>query len=1013
MIKNKLNTKADTRTGVMGNNNGDTAATPSAGSAVSPTRRADQLPPSPFQSQEKRKVPNILDVDPFVGLSDVEVSSKLQQYGHNELPTQKHRKLFTIAIEVLKEPMFLMLVAAGLLYLLMGEPTDAMMLLFFVFVIMTITIVQEQRTERALDALRDLSSPRALVIRNGKHLRIPGREVVPGDIMVLAEGDRVPADAILRQSLNLTIDESLLTGESVPVRKAATKDAICNDKPGGDDLATVFSGTLVTAGQGLAEVTATGVSTELGKIGKSLESVKAEPTPLQGETNRLVRTFAIAGLLACVVVVVVYAVTRGGTGEDWNQGLLAGIAMAMAILPEEFPVVLTVFLALGAWRISRNQVLTRRMPAVETLGAATVLCVDKTGTLTQNVMTLRFLVTNEDHQLDLTTLVNPGTGASNEAHVGVDAAPSGVAASGSGADDWAVARAAAGINTGATADADDNADAETPSLPEKFHGLLEFPVLASKSDPFDPMERAIHRAGNTLLKNTEHLHPQWNLLKEYPLSPQLLAVSNVWHTEDTASTGLAIVASKGAPEAIADLCHMHPAQRDALAARVSGLAAEGIRVLGVAWGTVQADRLPLDHHDLELHFLGLLGLEDPLRPEVPDAVEECRTAGIRVVMITGDFPATATSVARQAGILRTDKMGAPATQGATSGRHNDAPTQVLSEGPPPLTAAHHSTSSTSVITGPELDHMSDDELAKRIGNVRVFARVVPEQKLRIVKALKAEGEVVAMTGDGVNDAPALKAAHIGIAMGGRGTDVAREAASLVLLDDDFASIVAAVRMGRRIFDNIRKAITFILAVHVPIAGLSIIPVFFGSWPLLLLPVHIVFLELIIDPSCSLIFEAEKAEKGLMSRPPRKSTERLFSSRTATIAILQGLGILVACLLVFQLTRHSQHSDEAARALTFTTLVISILGTIMVNRSWSKSIFETMRTPNRVTGWVTIGTLLFLAIVLFVPVAMDIFHFKPVHGVDLVYSVMAGLLAVMVFEVYKWVGRRRGKCLKLS
>jgi P-type Ca2+ transporter type 2C len=848
---------------------------------------------------------SILDLAGLPGLREEEAAARLQQEGPNELPTGKQRTLLAIAVEVAREPMFLMLVAAGALYLFMGEPTDASMLLGFVFVVMGITIVQERRTERALDALRDLSSPRALVVRGGAHRRIPGREVARGDLVVLAEGDRVPADGLLRRGINLAADESLLTGESVPVRKAPSPDAAALDPPGGDDLPSVFSGTLVTAGQGIVEVVATGPRSQLGRIGKALQQVVPEPTPLQRETGRLVRTFALVGLLACAVVVVAYAITRGGGAPAWKQGLLAGIAMAMATLPEEFPVVLTVFLALGAWRISRSGVLTRRMPAVETLGAATVLCVDKTGTLTQNQMTLRRLAFAAS-SIDLARLEGP--------------------------------------------------------LQEDAHALLENAILASRRDPFDPMERALQAAGDRLLGDGEHLHPGWSLVREYPLAPELLAVSQAWQTGNGDEV---LVASKGAPEAIADLCHLSPEERARLAREVAELASGGLRVLGVARGTALLAGLPQEHHDLELGFVGLLGLEDPLRPTVPAAVAECRAAGVRVVMITGDYPATAQSIARQAGL--------PGCE--------------------------------TVITGPELDGMSDEELARRIGDVQVFARVVPEQKLRLVNALKANHEVVAMTGDGVNDAPALKAAHIGIAMGGRGTDVAREAAALVLLNDDFSSIVAAVRLGRRIFDNIKKAIAFIIAVHVPIAGLSMLPVFFGDWPLLLLPVQIVFLELVIDPSCSLIFEAEGAEADVMRRPPRKPDERLFSRRTIALAALQGLSVLAACTGVFLLAR-VHHAPDAARALTFTTLVASFLVIILIDRSWSHSLVAMLRVRNTALRFVVGGTIVLLAVVLFVPFARKIFHFGPVHLADVGLSLATGAGCVLWAEVLKWFRGRR-------
>ena len=836
------------------------------------------------------------------GLTEEEAGRRLALEGPNELPSQKKRGLLTIALEVAREPMFIMLVAAGSLYFAMGEPADAALLLSFVFVVMTITIVQERRTERALDALRDLSSPRALIVRDGTSRRIPGREVVRGDLILLAEGDRVPADALLRWSTNLSADESLLTGESVPVRKRPSEDASALDRPGGDDLPSVFSGTLVTAGQGLAEVLATGLHTELGKIGKALQHLEPEATPLQRETGRLVRTFALVGLAACAIVVVAYAVTRGGTAGVWKEGLLAGIALAMATLPEEFPVVLTVFLALGAWRISRNRVLTRRMPAVETLGSATVLCVDKTGTLTVNQMALRRMVSPRGEIADL-----------------------------SGQD---------------------------VDLTGELKTLLKYSILASRSDPFDPMERALHQAGERFLGHTGRLGAGWSMVREFPLSPELLCVSQAWRRE---TDDQLVIASKGAPEAIADLCHLTEDQKATLEGQVAALASEGLRVLGVAHGRMPGAALPEEHHRLRLEFTGLLGLEDPLRPTVPAAVAECRTAGIRVVMITGDYPATAQSIARQAGLAN----------------------------------CH------DVISGPELDRMTDEELARRIRAVDVFARVVPEQKLRLVKALKANREVVAMTGDGVNDAPALKAAHIGVAMGGRGTDVAREAAALVLLDDDFSSIVAAVRLGRRIFDNIKKAIAFIFAVHVPIAGLSILPVFIPGWPLLLLPVHIVFLELIIDPACSLVFEAEAAEANVMRRPPRRPTDRLFSPKTIGLAILQGLSVLGVCVAVF-VTSTATHSPDAGRALAFTTLVVAFLVIILANRSWERTILGSLRAANPALWWVLLGASAFLAVVLTLPVARRLFHFASLHRGDLALSILAGLACLLWFDLLKLV-----------
>ena len=691
------------------------------------------------------------DVRSIMGLAESEAQQRLQAEGFNELPTSQKRSLPQIMLEVIREPMFLLLVACGSVYLLMGKEhlTDALMLLGFVFVVMAITIVQERRTERALEALRDLSSPRALVIRGGKQKRIAGREVVRGDIIILAEGDRVPADAVLRYSINLCANESLLTGESVAVRKSTLSDSVTEtSRPGGEDLPFVYSGTLITSGQGVAEVLATGAKTELGKIGKSLQSLEQEKTLLQRETGRLVRKLAIAGLSLCVVVVIVYGLTRGNSAISWENGLLVGLTMAMATLPEELPVVLTIFLALGAWRISQKNVLARRMPAVETLGAATVLCVDKTGTLTLNQMSVRQLQAGEE--------------------------------------------------------VFDSENPSTTQLLENFHQLLEFGILASKRDPFDPMEKALVQLGQKYLKNTEHLHDNWVLEREYPLTREQLALSHIWRKAEGSEK---IIAAKGAPEAIADLCHLDTASTRQLLTDVERMAQQGLRVLGVAKGAVGQASLPDRQHDFDFSFVGLVGLADPVRPTVPATVEECRSAGVRVVMITGDYQTTAENIAQQVGL--------------------DNPKDI--------------------ITGPQLDQMSDECLAKRIGHVSVFARVVPEQKLRIVNAFKKCREIVAMTGDGVNDAPALKSAHIGIAMGGRGTDVAREASALVLLDDNFSSIVDAVKLGRRIFDNIKKAVSYIFAIHVPIAGLSMAPIFVGDWPIILMPIHVVFLELIIDP----------------------------------------------------------------------------------------------------------------------------------------------------------------------
>jgi P-type Ca2+ transporter type 2C len=834
--------------------------------------------------------------DTLTGLSEAEVELRLQQHGFNELPSSKSRSVFATAWEVVREPMFLLLLACGTIYLVLGDVQEALMLLGFVFVVLGITLYQERKTERALEALRDLSSPRALVIRGGERKRIAGRDVVPDDLIVLAEGDRVPADSVVVSSNNLSTDESLLTGESVPVRKVAWDGVREMTRPGGEDLPFVFSGTLIVQGQGIAQVRSTGIHTEMGNIGKALQTVHVEGTRLQTEVGLLVRRVAILGLALCVFVVVIYGLTRG----NWLQGILAGITLAMAMLPEEFPVVLTIFLALGAWRLSKIKVLARRVPVIETLGSATVLCVDKTGTLTANRMSIRKLAVNETvHDVEQQAV---------------------------------------------------------QALPEEFHEIVEFGILASQRDPFDPMEKAFHDLGNARLAQTEHLHADWTLERGYSLSPSLLAMSHVWKSPTGKDY---VLATKGAPEAIADLCHLSADRTKAIGEQVAAMAQDGLRVLGVARGVFRQQALPGEQHDFTFEFLGLVGLADPVRPTVPAAVEECYTAGIRVVMITGDHPTTAKSIARQAGIKPVDE----------------------------------------IITGPELEKLDDAELKLRVRTINVFARMVPEQKLRLVNALKANGEVVAMTGDGVNDAPALKAAHIGIAMGGRGTDVAREAASLVLLDDDFASIVHSVRMGRRIYDHLQKAMTYIVAVHVPIAGMSIVPVLLGG-PIALMPVHILFLELVIDPACSVVFEAEPEDADVMSRPPRNPTLPLFGGRLLGLGLLQGASGLLIVLAIYLSALWGWLNSSDATALSFTTLVVANLGLIFANRSWTRTIWATLRTPNAALWWVIGGTIFFLGLALYVPFLRDIFHFSKLHLNDLALCLAGGFASVIWFEGLK-------------
>ena len=826
------------------------------------------------------------------GLSASAARARLAQDGPNELPRAGRRSILRIAVEVLREPMLALLLAGGIAYLLLGDRVEALILLAFATFSVVVTVVQETRTEHVLEALRDLSAPRALVIRDGARVRIAGREVVRDDVIVLEQGDRIAADAVLIAAADLQTDESLLTGESLPVGKIAAVAGATDEahRPGGEGQPFIYSGSLVARGSGIARVLATGPRSEIGKIGESLGTLETEAPRLRRETTRIVTWCAVGGGAVAVLVVVLYGLLRGG----WIEAVLAGIAIGMSMLPEEFPVVLTVFLAMGAWRIGKVGVLTRRASAIETLGSATILCTDKTGTLTENRMSVAELWL-----------------------------PSGEALS-------------VGSNNRPTA---------------AFAGLIETAALASAVEPTDPMEIALHAASGAATSSGTLAHA-------YALRPELLAMSNVW--DDGAALA---IAAKGAPEAIAGLCKLAPDHRSALTEAVEAMATRGIRVLAVATATAPDRDWAETQAGYTYTLAGLVGLADPLRASVPGAVAECRSAGIRVVMITGDYAATARSIATQAGIAEGD-----------------------------------------VITGSDLAALDDAALAERLKSVTVFARIMPEQKLRIVQAFKAGGEIVAMTGDGVNDAPSLKAAHIGIAMGNRGTDVAREASAMVLLDDDFGSIVQSVRLGRRIYDNIRKAMAFIFAVHVPIAGLALLPLFFGM-PILFGPIHIALLEMVIDPVCALVFEAEREEDDIMRRPPRDPAEALFSLPMVAWSVFQG-GLAFAMLATVFLVESSAGMPEAeVRALVFFALIAEIVALILVNRSFSASLGEALRRHNAALRYVGAAIVGVTALILFLPAAQTLLKFGAIAWIDLVLAIALGLALLLMLELCKPFARR--------
>ncbi|MFN0250055.1 MAG: cation-translocating P-type ATPase [Kofleriaceae bacterium] len=824
------------------------------------------------------------------GLTSEVARARLRQVGLNALPSRDRRSLFRVIASVAREPMLLLLAVATALYLGLGDRIEASALGASVLVIITITVLQERRTERALDALRELASPRAKVLRDGSWHDIDTRELVPGDLVRLAEGMRVPADGLLRSGTSITVDESLLTGESVPVVRDPAPSATSLDRAG-EPGPSVFAGTLVTAGTAIAEIVHTGVRSEVGRIGATLVSIDLARAPLHAEVTRVVRRVAIGALALCIVL----AGIELATGHGWIVALLAGITLAMALLPEELPLVLTVFLALGARRMARRRVLARRSATIETLGAVTVLCVDKTGTLTQNKMTIRRIATSLVHEVD---------GAA-------------------------------------------------PELPDAVHEAIEFGTLAAPRHSIDPMDRAFAALATRALASTEHVHPQWEWVREYPLSPGLLAVTHVWRDRDRRM----VVATKGAPEAIIELCRLAPAEAAAWRARAEEIASDGLRVLGVARAHHVDETMPPSPRDYAFEIVGLVGLVDPLRPETAATIATCRRAGVRVVMITGDHPTTARRIALDAGF-----------------------------------------SDARVATGAELDKLDDTSLADTLATVDVIARAAPAHKLRIIQALRARGEVVGMTGDGVNDAPALQAADVGIAMG-RGTDVAREASGLVILDDALDAIVAAIHAGRTIYDNLRKVAAYLLAVHVPIAGLALLPPLFG-WPALLGPIHVVFLELVIDPTCSIVFELEPPAQDVMDRKPRGRREHLFQLRRVAFGVLLGLVALVGPLFVMAWTNLAGEAAEHTRVLGFTALIAADLALVIATRG------VLLGGKNPATPWMLGIVSLLLAAAIAIEPARALFGFAMAGAGELALAIVAGGLPVLVVGfVVSWIARR--------
>jgi len=790
---------------------------------------------------------NSLEPRGEMGLSEAEARERLERTGPNRLPPPQHKTPLVVLLSVASQPMVLLLLACTVLYALLGSLFDSAALALSIVAVSAISVYQELRTQRVLEALRELSSPRSTVVRDGAVKRIASQDLVPGDRLIVQEGDRLACDAQLLQSHSMRVDESLLTGESVPIDKdGTTPDA---------GAARLHCGTLVVQGDGVAIVTETGVHTALGKIGGSIAALAPRKGRLQLELTSLVRVVAVVALLTCVFAALVFAWHEG----SWTKGLLVGLTLAMSIVPEEFAVVWTVMLALGAWRLARAQVLTRQPQAIETLGTTTVLCVDKTGTLTCN-------------RMEVAALDDGATGAQR--------------------------------TSGETA-------------PAGFESLLHTAALASVKEGIEPMDQAIFRLlpAPGLLADAAQLQRREGVVAGRPFMRQR------WRIDGDERC---LIAVKGAPEAVLALCADSATRLQRLGAQAQAWARQGLRVIAVA-RTHCPEGVAVPESGYEA--VGLIAFEDPLRDDVAPALLDCRRAGVRVVMITGDAAATALAIAHQAGLVE-------------------------------------EADDSAVLSGAQLDAMNELELELAIARVAVFARVTPAQKLRIVQALQRRGEVVAMTGDGVNDGPALRAADVGVAMGQRGTDVAREAAAIVLLDDRFASLVDAVRAGRRIFANLQRAMGYLFAVHVPIVGLALLPLFGG--PVLLLPLHVVLFELIIDPACSLVLEAEALAPNGMQMPPRRPEDRLFSLAAVRRALTVGGVALLAVVASQWLGHMAQLSDEGLRLAALVTIVVGNLAMLR----W----FRGGRAPrvNPAFEWLRLGVCVLGLAVLLIPGASAAF-----------------------------------------
>ncbi len=824
------------------------------------------------------------------GLTDAQVNEARLRYGSNELTMDRRDGFFFSLKEIVKEPMFILLLVASVIYFITGNTSDGIFMVSAIILVSAISLYQDSRSRNALAALKRLTQPRSRLIRNGQVIEVSSEELVTGDLMMVEEGTSVPADGIIVQSNDFSVNESILTGESLSVIKSVDEDN--NNK--------VYQGTSVAGGLAICRVTAIGNNTKLGQIGKSLESIKEEKTPLQAQIGNFVKKMAVAGV---VVFLIVWAINYARSLNVLDS-LLKALTLAMSILPEEIPVAFTTFMALGAWRLMRMGVIVKQTKTVETLGSATVICVDKTGTITENKMELAKIFVP-----GLQRILDPGDISEDE---------------------------------------------------EKK--LIRLAMWASEPIPFDPMEVELHSIYGELYPDDER--HRYKMIHEYPLSGRPPMMTHIFENEN----GNRIIAAKGAPEAIIHVSGMMQSEKDIVLKAVDELAVKGYRVLAVAQTMHEGSRFPEEQQQFSFHFKGLVAFYDPPKKNIGAVFNAFNDAGIKIKIITGDNVATTTTIARQIGFKNAEKS----------------------------------------FDGKKLMSMTDNELAEKVMQADIFTRMFPDAKLRVIEALKANGEIVAMTGDGVNDGPALKSAHIGIAMGKKGTEIAKQASSIILTDDDLGKMVDAVAMGRKIYSNLKKAIQYIISIHIPIILTVFIPLALGwVYPNIFTPVHVIFLELIMGPTCSIIYENEPIEKNLMQQRPRLFSNTFFNIRELTTSIVQGLMITAGILIAYQYAVKQSSSEDTTRTIVFLTLISANIFLTLVNRSFYYSIIETSRYKNNLVMLIISLTIALVLLMLFFPPVTKIFGFERPGPVTSAVSIAIGFLSVIWFEGVKYFKRRKG------